>query len=544
MVTGRELDQLLGLLNGNGEVFDRIVAENGGLIYEPATKETRVLCDPPPAKFAEELKRRGVERVSVGRVVVATWEPHEDTVLHVIHELGLELQVVFNKGAVMVLPSGVNKASGLCAALDELGLSRHNVVGIGDAENDHALLSTCECGVAVANALQALKDKADLVTKGDHGRGVIEVIDHMLEDDLSVVDLARRRILVGHTTDREITIDPYSTNILVCGTSGSGKSTFTTAVIERLCRAGYQFGIIDPEGDFTTFDTAVVLGGPKREPLLEEVTDVLRDPHDNVVVNLLGVALDHRPEFFTKVLPALAELRVRTGRPHWLVVDEAHHLMPASWAPTEGISFRPHGTLYLTVHPGSVAKQILETIDTVVVLGSDPDETVKEFCDAAGIAKPKLCGHAKLATGMALYWEVGTKHAQVMHFEQPKTERTRHSRKYIEGNLGQSRSFYFRGRHGKLNLKAHNLLLFLQMADGVDDETWQFHLGNTDVARWLRTEVKDPTLADEVEMISKSRMDALESRAAVRAAIEKRYTLPADKPSGIVDTAPVFMQAR
>jgi HAD superfamily hydrolase (TIGR01484 family) len=543
MVTGRELDELLGLVQSNADVFDRIVAENGGLIYEPATKETRILCDPPPAKFAEELKRRGVSRVSVGRVIVATWEPHEDTVLHVIHELGLELQVVFNKGAVMVLPSGVNKATGLCAALDELGLSRHNIVGVGDAENDHALLATCECGVAVANALPSLKEHADFVTKGDHGRGVVELMEEMLEDDLAVVDLVRRRIVVGRTDDREITIDPYAANILICGTSGSGKSTFTAAVLERLGRCGYQFAIVDPEGDFTTFDNAVVLGGPQREPLLEEVTDVLRSSHDNAVVNLLGVALDHRPEFFMKLLPGLSELRVRTGRPHWLVVDEAHHLMPASWAPVEGVSFRPHGSIYLTVHPGSVAKQILETIDTLVVLGSDPDETVKEFCVAAGVAKPKRSGLDKLPSNTALYWEVGNKHSHVIRTEQPKTERTRHSRKYIEGNLGQSRSFYFRGRDGKLNLKAHNLLLFLQMADGVDDDTWDFHLQNGDIARWLRAEVKDPSLADEVDAIAKM-SNSLDSRGAVRAAVEKRYTLPADKPSGVVDTPPAFVQAR
>jgi HAD superfamily hydrolase (TIGR01484 family) len=541
MVTGRELDELLGILQTNAEVFDRIVAENGGLIYEPGTKEVRILCEPPPARFAEELTRRGAERVSVGRVIVATWEPHEDTVLHVIHELGLELQVIFNKGAVMVLPTGVNKATGLGAALDELGLSRHNVVGIGDAENDHALLNTCECGVAVANALEVLKEKADLVTKGDHGRGVAELIDHMLADDLAIAELDRRRILVGHEGDREVCIDPYASNILVCGTSGSGKSTFTQAVLERLCAGGYQVAIVDPEGDFTTFDSAVVLGSPKREPLLEEIIDVMRDPHDNVVANLLGVALDHRPEYFMKLLPAFSELRMRTGRPHWVVVDEAHHLMPSTWAPVEGLPLRPHGTIYLTVHPGSVAKQILETIDTVVVLGSDPDESIKEFCEGAGCSKPKRCNKDKLATGTALFWEVGSKHAQIIRTELPKTERTRHSRKYTEGNLGQSRSFYFRGRDGKLNLKAQNLMVFLQIADGVDDDTWLFHLQNGDVSRWLRAEVKDTMLADEVDAIARTPNN---TRAAVRAAIEKRYTLPADKPSGVVDTPPAFVQAR
>jgi HAD superfamily hydrolase (TIGR01484 family) len=86
-------------------------------------------------------------------VIVATWTPHEQVVLDTIRALGLELQVIFNKGAVMVLPSGVNKAFGLRAALAELALSAHNTVAIGDAENDHALLAECELGVAVDNAL-------------------------------------------------------------------------------------------------------------------------------------------------------------------------------------------------------------------------------------------------------------------------------------------------------------------------------------------------------------------------------------------------------
>src|SRR5438067_12736811 len=87
-----------------------------------------------------------------------------------------ELHVIFNKGSVMVLPSGVNKATGLTAALAELGLAPEHTVGVGDAENDHAFLSLCGCGAAVANALPALKEKADLVTRGARGAGVTELI--------------------------------------------------------------------------------------------------------------------------------------------------------------------------------------------------------------------------------------------------------------------------------------------------------------------------------------------------------------------------------
>jgi hydroxymethylpyrimidine pyrophosphatase-like HAD family hydrolase len=109
-------------------------------------------------------------------------------VLEVIRELGLELHVILNKGAVMVLPAGVNKATGLAAALDGMGVSPHNVVGVGDAENDHAFLELCACSAAVANALPALKERADLVTSRTHGAGVVELIDKLIANDLSEVE--------------------------------------------------------------------------------------------------------------------------------------------------------------------------------------------------------------------------------------------------------------------------------------------------------------------------------------------------------------------
>ena len=153
LVTGRVLPELL-------EVFpqialcERVVAENGALLYTPATKEQKQLAPAPSPVFVEELQRRGVRHLSVGGTIVATHEPYETVVLDVIRDLGLELRIVFNKGAVMVLPAGINKATGLRAALDELDLSPHNVVAIGDAENDHALLNFAEYGVAVANVFR------------------------------------------------------------------------------------------------------------------------------------------------------------------------------------------------------------------------------------------------------------------------------------------------------------------------------------------------------------------------------------------------------
>ena len=143
------------------------------------------LGPPPSPEFVATLRRRGVEPCSTGHVVVATRQPHETVVLQTIRDLGLELQVIFNKGAVMVLPSGINKATGLAAALAQLKIDAHCVVAVGDGENDHALLESCGLGIAVANAVPLLKAHADWVTDGASSEGVQQLIARLLENDLA-----------------------------------------------------------------------------------------------------------------------------------------------------------------------------------------------------------------------------------------------------------------------------------------------------------------------------------------------------------------------
>ena len=252
LVTGRELQDLLAVCP-HVELFDRVVAENGAVVYWPATREEKLLGEPPPEPFVRALRERGVSPIAVGRVIVATWKPHETTVLEVIRDLGLELHVTFNKDAVMVLPAGLSKATGLAEALRELGLSAHNVVGIGDAENDHAFLRLCECRIAVANALPMLKNAADFVTRHDHGAGVRELIDMLIATDLRDLEprLGRHDILLGVRADRtEVLLRPYGTSVLLVGSSGSGKSTLAAGVLERLAECEHQFCVVDPEGDY------------------------------------------------------------------------------------------------------------------------------------------------------------------------------------------------------------------------------------------------------------------------------------------------------
>ena len=531
LVSGRELEDLQ-LTFSRLDLFDRAVLENGALLYTPATREEKVLCTRPPDEFVSLLKDRNVGPISVGRVIVATWEPHENAVLEAIRDLGLELQVIFNKGAVMVLPSGVNKASGLAAALSELSLSPHNTVGIGDAENDHAFLDLCEFSVAVSNALPMLKERADWVTQTDHGSGVIELIEQILSSDLQDLEPHRSRydILLGmREGGQEAHLKAYGHNVLLAGSSQGGKTTLASGIIERLAQQRYQLCILDPEGDYSELEHAVTLGDSNRVPSVDEVVELLAKPEQNAVVNLLGVALEHRPSFFAKLFPRLQELRTRTGRPHWIVIDEAHHLLPTSWdAAPLTLPQDAYGLLMITLQPDHIAAGALSPIDLIIAIGEAADETIKLFCGATGEAPPSLTP-TTLERGDALVWSRRDGNDPfLIRSEPPRGTRRRHSRKYAEGELDPEWSFYFRGPEGKLNLRAQNLLIFMQLAEGVDDETWLYHLGRKEYSSWFRKHIKDDSLANEAERIeSDETLEPKESRARIKEAIERRYTAPA-----------------
>jgi hypothetical protein len=126
-----------------------------------------------------------------------------------------------------------------------------------------------------------------------------------------------------------------------------------------------------------------------------------------------------------------------------------------------------------------------------------------------------------------LFWDRWTRQRQLVSTIEPDRDRQRHRRKYAEGELGEGESFYFRGPGGALNLRAQNLVLFVQLAEGVDDRTWTHHLRAGDYSRWLREQVKDDELADEVSNIERDkRLSPSESRSQIKEAIARRYTGP------------------
>jgi len=529
LVTGRELPDLEQTFP-NLHLFDRVVVENGAVVFNPSNREKRILAQGPPEEFIAQLHRRGVTSISVGDVIVATWHPHETAVLDTIRDMGLDLQIIFNKNAVMVLPAGVNKMTGLSEALADLKLSRHNVAGIGDAENDIAFLNCCEFSAAVANSIPPLKERVDLVTDSDHGAGVSELITRILHDDLHFAPFhpQRRGILFGRAGDRDVYIDSEGKTVLLCGQSGGGKSTFVAGLTERLIGRNYQVCLIDPEGDYESLTGFVTIGDSSNPPNLSQIFQLLDDPQTQLIVNLIALQMKDRPEFFAGLLRQLQEKRLREGRPHWVIIDEAHHLLPSDWTPASAeVAGQAASVLLVTVHPAHVSPAMMRQVNVLAVVGKEPRKVVDEFALVAGVGVPAI-PMDDLHEGEAAIWFRDT--GEVIGRMQSipgRAERKRHRRKYAEGELEPERVFYFRGPEGKLNLRANNLTTFLALATGVDDDTWLHHLGRGDYSHWLDSAIKDRDLAEEVRRVEQNPdLSPAESRAEIGKAIEERYTGP------------------
>ena len=444
----------------------------------------------------------------------------------------MERTLVFNKGALMLLPGGVTKGTGLDAALTVLALSRHNMVGVGDAENDHAFLAMSECAVAVADAIPALRERADYVTRAPGARGVIELIEEHLVNDLAALmpRLTRHRLPIGDTGDGEpVTISPHATRMLIVGPSASGKSTLTGLLVERLIESGRSVLLVDPEGDYQTFaelERVVVLGGSSERvlPTPDELRQLLHQPRTSLVLNLSAMTRAEKVAYATKALGAVAFVRSTTGLPHWLILDEAHHIAPADGSPVvELLRAGAESLCMSTLDVGDLAPELraLPNVVAATELGAFTAATRA----AAGGRPPVLAGPPLGDGEAAIAWLGTTSRAQRFRVAKRRVQHRRHVRKYTEGELPPDRSFYFRGPAGALNLRASNLVRFVELAEGVDEPTWAWHLGQHDYSTWARQEIKDEDLAGALAAVERADLPPAESRRRALDEIRARYTV-------------------
>ena len=291
------------------------------------------------------------------------------------------------------------------------------------------------------------QETADLVMGGARGEGVVELIDDLLRTDLrdavnQLPGTAGRSGLPQMA--RPCSSTPSAAACWLLAAQAAGSRPSSPASWNNWWRWVRDL-VVDPEGDYAELEEAVVLGDVDRPPPVPEALEVLERLDDGLVLNLLGVEVTHRPAFLARLLPELSRLRGRTGRPHWIVIDEAHHMLPAAEDAVAAVLLRElRATILVTVHPDQVASDALALVRTILAVGAEPIGTVRSYCAAVREAAPLLPDDVELQPGEALFWERGGKDPpRRVRFTGPRQERRRHTRKYAEGELGPDRQLRF-----------------------------------------------------------------------------------------------------
>jgi hypothetical protein len=305
------------------------------------------------------------------------------------------------------------------------------------------------------------------------------------------------------------------------------------AFLERLFKSGYLYCLVDPDGSYPEIDHATSVGHSQRSLDLEAVVQLLQKPNQSAIVDLRRVPVKERSSVFLTLVARLARLRASSGRPHWLIVDDADHLLPSGMPPESlALPTELDRVGLITESPKKLSSTALAKVNSLAVVGQHPERTIADFCEAVGRPAP-LVPHERLAVGDVLYWRLDSATGPVrMRVEPAESRPASREGDAAAGELGAERSFVFRGPQGKLNLRAANLEMFVQLAEGLDEATWLYHLRRHDFSSWLAG-VGDAKLANQVQNVEQDeRLSAVASRAEVRKLIEEHYRLLATATNG------------
>ena len=186
LVTGRTREELEDVFDP-GSLFEAIVLENGAVVLDAATGQEQLLAPRVPNGLVAELQRAGVVPLVVGRVLCSTSWSQEAKLSAAIARLGVDRLVVRNRASAMVMPQGINKRTGIEAALRASGEPPSATVAVGDGENDIPLFAVAGVSVAVANAIDAVKARADVVLTEPNGKGIQALAAALVAGDLGAL---------------------------------------------------------------------------------------------------------------------------------------------------------------------------------------------------------------------------------------------------------------------------------------------------------------------------------------------------------------------
>lgn len=536
LVTGRIIGELLQVFPAVHHHVDLVIAENGSVLSDGVG--TRLLARPVDESLSGALTTQGIPHRR-GDAILATHEEFEGAIEIAIRELGLEVQLVRNRGELMVLPTGVSKGTGVRAGLRALGLSPHSALAIGDAENDHSLLLACEAGVAVANAVPSLFRDADLVTRLSGGHGVAEVLDgpHLKAGGRLLP--SHWQVELGTRPDgTPFTIPASQVDLLLCGRSGGGKSFVAGLISEQLVELGYSVVVVDPEGDHTALAQlpgVVAVGNDPAHVPLEHLVALLQQHLGSLVVDLSLQPAADRHDFYVRAPAALDALRAARGVPHWIVVDEAHESLIRDGTVRCLFESNRKGQLLITYNPSRLPHSVLAGIDIAIVIPGSPDLTAvlrSMDCDPASFeaAEQDASDHGAVIvirrTGIDTPPEVTS-----VRVGRRRTAHVRHLHKYTAARLPPDRRFYFRdGADRPTGTPAANMAEFHREVAHCGPDVIEHHAKSRDFSRWIAFALGDLEMAATIEAVEtraeENRPDHLTIETArndILRAVEQRY---------------------
>lgn len=536
LVTGRTFFELTRVCE-RLDLFDAVVAENGAVLYYPQAGMIRDQAPPPPPRLLAELDRRGVY-YQLGRVIVGTARSDEEPVRQALLATGVTLDLVYNRAALMLLPAGVSKGTGVRQVIRVLGLSFHDVLALGDAENDLALFEVCGWAACPSNAVNGLQQRADWVFPGTDGQAIAGALENaILPERLAVARSPRHRIALGWAVGsaEPVTIPERGVNVLILGDPLSGKSWMVGALIERLLSRRYAVCVIDPEGDYRVLRrlagvTWTVIRD--RRSMERALGRFERDPAACVVADLSELAHSDKVECLAAGLAAIRGLRGRFGLPHWVILDEAHYSLHAAGVAAERLGLGDKGFCLASYKGSWLADKVVQAMD-VFVLARTTAPAELGFLQARLAALPgngggAICVLPEIPRGEFVLVEAdpgGPPRLWSFSATPRETPHVRHLTKYADQRVGPGRAFLFRGPDGALAATAESLNEFRAAAASMDEAVLADHARRGDFSRWVEHVFSDLPLALLLRKVEArfTRGEIADLRRALSDPIELRY---------------------
>jgi len=510
LVTGRTFFELLRVCE-DIHLFDAVVAENGGVLYFPGTGVLRAHAPPPPPKLLASLDAQGVPH-QIGRVIVGTWAPEEARVRDTLRELGIRMELVRNRAALMLVPPGISKGDGVSQAMRALGLSPHDVLALGDAENDLDLFAACGWTACPVNAVPELKDRADWIFPGENGFGIARaILGPILGHLLPIARSTRHRLSLGWVGDTAETVEipERGVNVLIHGDPLSGKSWLAGVLIERLLGRRYAVCVVDPEGDYQVLAPLPGVTWAETKTLSAWDRALERFDHDPaacVILDLSTLDQGDKVALVAAGIGLLRERRRRSGPPHWLVVDEAHYWLGEAGTSEAAFGLGDKGFCLITYRASKLRAAVLANIDVFLLARTTTAAELRTLREALSTVSADVGG---ILPGLppGEFVLIRTEHAGARtrtFVPSPRmTVHVRHRRKYADGRLPEGRQFLFRATDSQLVADAGSLREFLQAVGAVGDDVLAAHASRGDFSRWLVEVFADVALGGQLAKVER-----------------------------------------